>query len=162
MCAAKRTYAPPNWVCVDLTLAICQLCCKESPYNIKEPSVTKRLCVGKRVCVLLKGPRAAIFLILTHHVGCNDSQHPANSAHMLQMVYVLHSATCMQQMGLILPCYKCAATNFHPLQSVKGSVWHKTTKKTPCATERAHVIQSGVCAAENPIPTKPRVLSTVL
>ena len=48
-----------NWVCVDLTLALCHLCCNESSYNIKEPTVTQRLCVGKRVCVLLKGPRAA-------------------------------------------------------------------------------------------------------
>ena len=44
--------------------------------------------------------------------------------------------------------------NVHPLQSVKGIVWHKAKKKTPCVAERAHVIQSGVCAAKNPIPSQ--------
>ena len=44
--------------------------------------------------------------------------------------------------------------NVHPLWSVKGTVWHKATKKTPYAADRAHVIQSGACAAKNPIPTQ--------
>ena len=38
-------------------------------------------------------------------MGCKDSPHLANIVHVLQMVYVLHSATYVQQMGLTIAVY---------------------------------------------------------
>ena len=77
------------------------------------------------------------------------------------MVYVLQSTTRVQQMDLILAHYVCVAMNANLLQSVKGTVWYKATKKTHCAAKRAYVMQSGVFSAENSIP-KSHLLLTVL
>ena len=165
LCVLQRgPIPPPNWVCVDLTLAICQLCCKESPYNIKEPSVTKRLCVGKRVCVLLKGPRAANYFNSFWLI-----MWAATIVHILQIVPI-----CCKWCMCCIVRHVCSkwAWSYLVINALQRTSTPCRVLKEVCGTKlqrRHHVLPRGlmwfkvVYVLQRIIfLPKPRVLSTVL
>ena len=102
MYAVKRTFAQPMGLCAarrpNRKSLLYVLQRKTMSYK-KHTPVAKGLYIAKRACVLLKG----LWLCATKWPNLNgsymlqNSLQPANSAHVLQMGYVLQSNTLVQR-----------------------------------------------------------------